>query len=56
MGKKFYVTYEQVSTRTATVIADSQEEAEANFLNDYNVLDDCEDDSYIKSIVNVVEE
>lgn len=48
--KKFAITYEMLSTRIATVKANSVEEALQNFNNEYNIVDDCEDDSYIRNI------
>lgn len=48
--RKYLVTYEVLSTRVATVTAYSPEEALENFNNEYNIIDDYEDDSYVKNV------
>lgn len=48
--KKFAINYEMLSTRTAIVTANSIEEALENFDNDYNVIVDYSNDSYIKKV------
>lgn len=48
--KKFAINYEMLSTRTAIVTANSIEEALKNFDNDYNVIVDYSNDSYIKKV------